>query len=57
MAMDGQWEFIFSPEGEFAEAYTGSELACVAACDGSHAWEADAAGRIAVLDLDDREVG
>ena len=55
--MDGSWQLLFSPEGSFLEGFQGDEIANCGGYDGEkHAWDIDTAGRVSLLDLDDREV-
>lgn len=58
MNMEGQWSLIWCMDGRFYERYDGPELNFEWAYDGNQSpWSADAAGRVSILDLDDREVG
>ncbi|BBN03166.1 hypothetical protein MPTK1_2g21310 [Marchantia polymorpha subsp. ruderalis] len=57
MNMEGQWSLIWCMDGRFYERYDGPELNFEWAYDGNQSpWSADAAGRVSILDLDDREV-
>ena len=57
LGMDGSWQLLFSHDGSFPEGFQGEEIANCGGYDGEESvWDIDTAGRVSLLDLDDREV-
>ncbi len=57
MGMEGEWCLNWNMDGRFFEQFDGIEMTMEWAYDGEdEPWGGDAAGRITIMDLDDREV-
>ncbi|CAM6063362.1 unnamed protein product [Sphagnum tenellum] len=57
MGMEGEWYLNWNMDGRFFEQFDGIEMTMEWAYDGEdEPWGGDAAGRITIMDLDDREV-
>jgi hypothetical protein len=57
MGMEGEWCLNWNMDGRFFEQFDGIEMTMEWAYDGEdEPWGGDAAGRVTIMDLDDREV-